>query len=227
MANSNLIDSKGWQAMNRIGALSNMYHILSDNWKEVLDEINLIKKSKNSILELQNDTSLSRKIFNFLASCKSMVDFYRKASQFYENTDFKTVLEVKHSEYFSKNELCVFISDLRNCQLHSSTITTFMSKNMQIIYFIDDLLKYGKWNAKSKKYMAKYTDYIVIESVFEEYFLYIKEFYKWFYAEIIKFHKQDFIETKSILNPNNPYEQRLIPIYQSVIVNKTVDLDKT
>ena len=194
-----LIQSRGWQAVNRIGTLNEMYYILIENYRELMYEILRIQDSSQPIIELVENKKLTRYIFNFLASTSASTDHCRKVMHFYENTDLNNKYKNKINNLFVNNPMIVFIQNLRNYQMHFKLEFLELSNSDQVVFLTQKLLQHPEqWNKLSRDYMQQCGDEIVLKTLCEDYFKLLESFYMWLYSELKEFHKEDLIERKQL-----------------------------
>lgn len=194
MNKEKLFQSKGWQVINRIGTLNEMYYILVENYRELMHEILRIQKASQPFIELFDNKKLNRYIFNFFASTSALTDSCRKAMNFYKNTDLKIKYEIKKELFFKKNQTAFFIKDFRNYLTHFSIEFPLLSKSGEIAFSTQDLLQYKKWRSLSKEFIRQNDCEIVLKPLCEEYFRTLETFYMWLYAELKEYHKEDLKE---------------------------------
>lgn len=219
-----LINSNGWQAINRLGMLSNIFYILRENYNDLIFEINSIQNlpDEQAFIKTFENKNISRMLFNFLSSASALIDYSRNASKFYKDSDLEPKYASKVKELFRENCCANFIKDFRNYQMHYAAYIPFMSKEKEIIIIIEELLKYTNWTAPSKQFLKNCNDYIGLKDICIEYFIQIEKFYNWLYSEFLKYHRNDFIETKKLINETGI--PQLVTFYNSIIHNQTINL---
>lgn len=140
---NDVLNCKGWIALNRISSLSNMHNVFFQN-ALCLDD--LLEKICNNAQTSQNIQQasfehLQQYIFNYLASSSSLIDITRRFIKHYEGTKFYIDYENKVSVLFKNNDLSHFIKDLRNNQIHCDIpypylITSFLNdKKLDVFFF--------------------------------------------------------------------------------------------
>lgn len=192
-----LMQCKGWQAINRMGAFNEMYYTMIENYRELVYEIVRIQNSPQSIVELVENKKLTRCVFNFLASVKALTDNCYKMMQFYKGTDLYDKYKNKIDGLLANNPMIAFIQKLRNHQTHFKLEFPELSNSNEVIFATQQLLKYPEqWNKLSKEYMQQCGDEIVLKILCEDYFKLMEHFNMWLYEELKEFHRQDFEEYK-------------------------------
>lgn len=193
-----LFQSKGWQAINRIGALNEMYYILIENYRELMNEILRIQMATQPNCELFENKRLSRYIFNFIISTSSLIDNCRKTMKYYKNTDIKNKYEHKTEEFFKNNQISVYIKDFRNYLVHFSMVIPLLSKDGKIALSKQELLEYNNWTKLSKEFIHQNVNEIDLKPICEEYFKTLENFYMWLYTELKDYHKEDLKEKNQL-----------------------------
>lgn len=201
-----LFNCPGWQAINRIGAFSNMHNIFQQNHSELME---LLIRIQNDV-QLSKDTiqliwvHLEQRVFNYLSSAYALEEHARKMMAFYEEK--KIYLDYKKTikSYFEHDSLSQFIKWLRNHQIHcriTPMIFTHTGESVNIVFLSEELLKANKdrkWNVDAEKYIKNSgTEINLIKTIFE-YTNKINSFYMWLYRELSKYHIKDLQEKDKI-----------------------------
>ncbi len=193
-----LIQTAGWQAINRIGRLNEFYHILIENYKDMIEEIVRIEISNQPAIELFCSKDLTRYIFNFLSSASALIDSSRNTIKFYKNTSLEINYQKRKEELFVKNKQAVFIKNLRNYQVHFQIDFPMLSKTGKIIFDTFNLMQYKDWSSLSRKFIEENKEGIIIKPLFESYFKSLEAFYTPFYKELGNFHQEDLAERNKL-----------------------------
>lgn len=190
-----IFKSNGWQAINRMGIINENYHTLILNYRELMNEIVRIQLAPEPFLLLFHNENLNRYIFNFWASTSALIDSCRSVMNFYKNTEIHEHYTKNIKEQFENNSIAVFIKDLRNYQMHYKTTFPYVTPDKQVCFETHEFKQYDRWTKLSKDFIKKQGEFIIIKPLFETYFKMLEPFYMNIYAELTKYHKQDFKET--------------------------------
>lgn len=194
-----LFKCAGWQAINRIGAFTNMHNIFQQNHLEL----------KDLLIRIQNDLQLSKetiqltwahleqRVFNYLSSAyaRKMMDFYKEKKIYLQYNEKINII-------FKEDPLSQFIKKLRNYQIHNKiTPMTFSytTDSMSVVFLSRDLLENkNDWNEKAKEFIKKSRSEVGLLNVISEYTNKIDTFYTWLYEELGKYHQKDFKQKNNI-----------------------------
>lgn len=196
-----LIQSKGWQAIKRIGTFNEMLYIFDENYKDLMQEVKRIECSQKPFIELHFDTynNLNRHNFNFLAASKALIDNCRSMMNYYKDTEIYEKYQNNIDKLFKNNPLAYFLQDFRNYQTHCRVEFLELSDTNEIIFLTEELIQnYKKWNKLSKEFISQSGDKIVLKIFCENYYKLILPFYMWLYKELKEFHKKDLKERKEL-----------------------------
>lgn len=160
-----------------------------------MNEIVRIQQAQDPFLLLFNNEPLNRYIFNLLASTSALIDSCRSVMDFYKNTVIYENNKQKVKEQFANNKIAIFIKDLRNYQMHYKTTFPYVTPDKQVCFETHEFKQYDRWTKLSKDFIKKQGEFIIIKPLFETYFKMLEPFYMNIYAELTKYHKQDFKET--------------------------------
>ncbi len=114
---------------------------------------------------------------------------------FYKNTEIHEHYTKNIKEQFTNNSIAVFIKDLRNYQMHYETTFPYVTPDKQVCFETHEFKQYNRWTKLSKEFIKKQGDFIILKPLIETYFKMLEPFYMNIYAELTKYHKQDFKET--------------------------------
>ena len=145
---------------------------------------------------------LSRKLLNFIAMAKAVVEVNRiTIRKKFSRTDFMKEYQDKIDELFTNNMLVGFLEDLRNYSLHYKILIPVVKplggaqedgndKFPQILdsfplLKLSELLKWKDWR-KGKEYLKLSKDNIDIEKLVIEYHDLIQIFYRWLFNSLEK-----------------------------------------
>ncbi len=198
-----VMNSNGWQAVNRIGILNENYHTLILNYNELISEITRLESASDPFLLLFNNTNLNRYIFNFLASTSALTDSCRNVMKYYEGSNIFSNYKFYINQTFAQNTSFVFIKDLRNFQMHYKIMFPCLSSENHLSYDVHELLQYKKWTKLSEDYINNQSGFVILRPLFQNYFRALEPFYNNIYSQLIEFHKQDFKETAKLAQEIN------------------------
>jgi len=196
-----LFKSKGWQAINRIGAFAEMHHIFIQNYQDLM---NIISQIQNPQIEYKSRVELmlhnvNRYIFNFISSAMALRDNSNEMIKAYQNTILGKSIEENIKKFFANNLEIAFIQKYRNIHTHKRLVIAYLSDDDKILWNKQSLLEVSQdWNGLSKKYINNCSENVALKDLFEAYFETINNFYNWLYPELLKWHKQDALETIKI-----------------------------
>jgi hypothetical protein len=196
-----LIQSKGWQAIKKIGTFNEMLFIFDENFKDLMHEIARLENSPEPFIELHFDTNnnLNRYNFNFLAASKALIDNCRSMMNYYKDTEIYEKYQNNINELFKTNSLAHFVQDFRNYQTHCRVEFSELSDTNEIIFLTEELLQnYKKWNKLSNEYIQQCKNKIILKTLFNDYYNLVFPFYMWLYKELKEFHKEDLKERREL-----------------------------
>jgi hypothetical protein len=142
---------------------------------------------------------LSRRMINFVSLAKALVDVNRNLiRKKFLGTEFLHKYQEVVDRFFTNNPIVEFIEGLRNYSLHykipipnvkpvDSNSETDTPDNNTLIYDSIALLKkyklleWNDWGKKGKEYLNSLEENIDIESIINEYFKSLQEFYVWLF----------------------------------------------
>lgn len=201
-----LFESNGWQAINRIGAFAEMHHIFLQNYQDLMNIISKIqnpqlKYSKRVDLMLNN---INQYIFNFISAAMALRDNTNEMAKFYDNTNLGNSIKENTQKIFAHNLEIAFVQKYRNIHTHKRLIIAYLSDDDKILWDTECLFKISdEWNSLSKKYISNCGESIYLEELFVKYFQTTNYFYNWLYPELLKWHKNDALETIKIATKLN------------------------
>ena len=115
-----LFNSPGWKAVERMGCLASMHHIFSQNYSDLNILIIKIQNDRNVSQEIYQEAQqhLDQYVFNFLSSAMALVDNCRSIMSYYNNTILYQEYQEKVNQKFLECPLHSFIKQFRNFQTH-------------------------------------------------------------------------------------------------------------
>lgn len=137
-----LFNSKGWQAVNSLGMLAEMFYILRENYNDLIYEIDSIQNlpEPQAFIKTFKNKNLSKMLFNFLSSTSALIDCCRNTLKNYKETDIY-VNYVDKITIFKEDGCANFIKDFRNYTTHYTICIPYMLDNKEIVLDKDELLK--------------------------------------------------------------------------------------
>lgn len=216
-----LFKSNGWQAINRIGAFAEMHHIFIQNYQDLMNIISQIQnpqKAYNLRVELMLN-KVNKYIFNFISSAMALRDNSNEMIKEYQNTTLGKSIEENIKKFFANNLEIAFIQKYRNIHTHKRLVIAYLSDDDKILWDKQSLLEVSQdWNTLSKKYINNCGENVSLKNLFETYFEITNNFYNWLYPELLKWHKQDALET---INIASKLKETLPKIYFDITSLKT------
>ena len=79
--------------------------------------------------------------------------------------------------------------------MHYKTTFPYVTPDKQVCFETHEFKQYNRWTKLSKEFIKKQGDFIILKPLIETYFKMLEPFYMDIYAELTKYHKQDFKET--------------------------------
>lgn len=199
-----------FEVIDRIATLQRSQYILNGNYRELIETINrnLNPKSNPSLNHPKNHDiveegliEVTRRLYNYEASVKSMVDHTRGLySHLYSKNSLFADYETRKDQTFINNPLVSFVQDLRDYFLHrhiprlnfGRKIEGISGKNNPTIYFtLEEMKKDEKWSATAKKYLKESDDKVDIINVISTYHQIVTEFYEWFFSRVEEIHLKE------------------------------------
>lgn len=210
-----LFNCVGWQATNRIGLLTEMFHVFKTNYDELQALFakihNDIQVSKETYKEAWNH--LPQRIFNYLSASAALIEQTRRMMQFYVGQAIYTEYKQKIFDVFESNKCAKFVKKLRNYQTHFQIEYPYPvrslddNKSWDIVLISDELLKHpDEWDKPSKEFIQACGNEINLNKVFAEYTKLVYSLYTWLFDQLVRCHEKDFVEKKYLekqLNMNS------------------------
>tara|TARA_R110001583_G_C5542851_1_gene399584 strand:+ start:177 stop:896 length:720 start_codon:yes stop_codon:yes gene_type:complete len=201
----------GTNALGKINAISSMYYIYFNNFKEFKKHLGSFC-SEESALTLRDKKFADQQILeasrlqhNLLAGIKSLVENERwLIKKWYSGHVFEGKHKKKIDELFISPEIPKFLEEFRNYFLHQSfppcAFQVIRESNIifsRFVIYRDDLLSSGwKWSGKSKQFIKNQSDEFEIIEIFKQYHLSILKFYHWLEISIKDIHKNEINEVR-------------------------------
>jgi len=211
--------SEAYKALAELRKVENVFIIFNQNFAELDKVLSITKKiataDKQSIQDIMdNFGKLFNKgpmlIFNFLSSTKALIDITRKFIKTnYRNTTFEKLYSC-HIKTTFDNQTCKFIQHFRNYHTHQDCPKYAIS-----------ITPIGAKGNKRFKYSLEapepdLTQDVMLYREFINYYKIVCKFYKWFFNEWRKYHKQDIALSKKIakkiekIYPNDDKSKQMV-----------------
>ncbi len=199
-----------FEVIDRFATLQRSQYILDENYKELIETINknLNPKSnpslnhpKNHVIVEEGLIEVTRRLYNYEASVKSMVEHTRGLySHLYSNNSLFSDYETRKNQTFINNPLVSFVQDLRNYFLHRNIPRLYFRRKIEgmsggnnpTIYFtLEEMKKGDKWSATAKRYLKESDEKVDIINVISTYHQIVTEFYEWFFSRVEEIHLKE------------------------------------
>ena len=231
---SEITQMEGYNAILENHRLANSINIFDTNYVELIQLINYMEQNieAKKLLSLQGhkqlhmiDIELLRRLHNFVAGAKSLVDHTRRIyNKYYKhNNIFPEYTKVVRNT-FATDPLSQFVQDLREYCQHYRTlsliyVTRFTRETQEeireVALQVEDLLSYDGWSSTAKQYFHEKGDNIPISRAIQEYREKVLQFYKWFQEEQHRIHE-------TALNEYKAKETEMILIQLEVQLNSII-----
>lgn len=198
--------SKEMEIHRNLQALQSSFQIFERNFHELTLLLEPLKEPRKVLSLYTQDKSenvdalvfeTKRLLHNFLASAKSLVDHTRViVNRLYAAHEFKNEYQEKLEEDLANSLVQKFVQNLRNYTQHytlpvlSLHITFSNDLNMGMKIDVNTLKKWDKWGS-SIAYLEKIETDLCIETLVNEYFILIKNFYDWLVERQMDIHQAD------------------------------------
>jgi len=193
--------------------LTNSIYIFDKNYEELAELLNFMEHDQRAeeLLSLHGhkqlysiDIELLRRLHNFVAGAKSLIDHTRRIyNKYYLKSNSFPEYKKTIQEYFANDPLSQFIQDLREyCQHYRAPALIYVTHYIngtneeirEVALQLVDLTSFNEWNATARQYLQEYKDNIPIFKPVQEYREKVIRFYEWFQ------HKQHAIHASDIKN---------------------------
>ena len=156
---------------------------------------------------LQFLRELERRLHNYCASVKSLVDHTRRVHVAMDSyRDISTEVAELNATYFKNHGLSQFVQQLRNYFVHLHPVSSGYSIQCEGGEFTVPyrfrkalLLEYGEWNKSAKRFLEEAGDQIDVQTTLESYFQYTKAFYDILWAKHREWFAPQFAERQRLL----------------------------
>jgi hypothetical protein len=215
--------SVGMKFLNREHGRSFSLNIFRENATELIEALQHLSDPEyglnlmavdNKEAGTQAHREVNRRIHNFVAAAKTLVDHTRVfISEHYSQTDLSEICKKEVKDRFDSNKTAKFVHDLRNYMLHRGLPNSEMfihfsqdpeqpSKNSKLQTGVrlsaDQLMDWKGWTAPARAYLETVGEYVSIETFVRTYAAQIEEFQKWFSERLYEFHTADLAELENL-----------------------------
>ena len=199
-------ESEALEIESRFGTLGINYYVFETNYERL--KWLLVKTQTPDQMWRSSEVNsimyeLTRLFHNFLASAKMLVEHTRHVMRdWYSDSNLFGEYQREINERFVANELSGFIEELRNYALHYQLPLTIsrveVTQNPDTDTFTEtaafeigrsELRKWSGWN-KSKDYLYKSEQNIVIEQLVDQYFSQVQSLHHWITTRLMKEHTE-------------------------------------
>lgn len=206
---------EGYRIHQKLSSLNNTEQIFYRNFVE-LRSIEKYIKAHPEIIAVKNrdktdefQIELARRMHNYLASVKSLVDHTRRLKKHFcfskkNNQNY----DLKRNELLGKNNF-YFVQQLREYVQHVELLPTGFefrierkdgkdSELITLVLFKESLAGYDGWKSESKLYLRDALEKIDLISLVSDYTVAISKFYNWFYLEVESMYKSELMEFEKL-----------------------------
>ena len=207
--------TEGGQLWRSIKELDDAIWVFTKSTSELLDKINEFGEKSKDVnfwhrTNNRNSEEYVREVKRHLYYCTSslmtVVDISRSLSKKWPIEN----LEDKRNKFFSTPGLHDFLQKLRNFSSHwrmaqaNWVIKMNFENGTRVACFVvskEELLEWGDWGSKAKKYIEEKQDDIDLYEVFTEYKKHVQQYYDWYKGALINVYSsilQPFFQYKKI-----------------------------
>lgn len=215
--------SAGMHFVNREHGRSFSLNIFRTNANELIEALRHVSDPEHGLRLMAVDNreagtqahrEVSRRIHNFVAAAKTLVDHTRVFMK--ENYDKLHIFNEYIAEInkrFSENKVAKFIHDLRNYMLHRGLPNSAMfiqySRSPEqpdqpaqfttgVRLNAKDLREWDGWTAPARAYLDAVGDELEIEALVSTYLSQVEAFQGWLSERLIEFHAADMSELQAL-----------------------------
>jgi len=146
---------------------------------------------------------VSRRLHNFLASAKTLVDHSRvHVLTTHSGTQFEKDYKDEVASRFSQSSITKFVHCLRNYNLHYRIPLVNASTRLepggqvtemrqQIFLRADILRSWTGWDKLAKRYLSEAGEQLSVERLATDYMRVVSPFYEWFRARDLQLHRSN------------------------------------
>lgn len=211
---SEVMESEAHQIYLRLELLGSNYYVFRRNFLE-LRRLLISAQSEASHDKLwafgKQDqmftiiNELTRLLYNFLASAKTLVDYTRRIiKESYSGSEFFREYIREKNRRFVNNPAAKFIVDLRHYSQHGQlpftsadyhySVDLASNEPQETRTFVLDksvLLKWSRWTSTSKLYLNQSKDDPVVLEVIDEYYKNVWGFHRWLREQLFELHADE------------------------------------
>ncbi len=215
-----ILECMGMAIQQKIDALRVTYYIFDTNYRELKDSLKeyaqpdsslALMEEKNRAQLEQFCAELTRRLHNFLAGAKSLVDHTRNmVKELYKEHSFLDEYQNKIGDTFAASGVAVFIQELRNYTLHYKLPVAAISMDMTkldagtweisngISLSKESLKEFSGFTKLAKDYLENSPDQIALAPIVDQYFSLVTTFYGWLGERQQEVHKAEFGEMNAL-----------------------------
>jgi hypothetical protein len=208
-----LEQSKEMEIYRNFQALQASFRVFSGNFHELVRGLEHLKDSRSSLAMYNDDhrenvhnllDQTSRLFHNFLASAFSLIEHTRKiVNRLYSGQAFKDEYQKKLEQDVISQPVHGFVKELRNYTQHYTLpilalqITFLENLDFRVKMDVEILKQWDNWKS-SKSYLDTLGESFCIETVANEYFVLIQNFYVWLTQRQLSVHQADFAKLQQM-----------------------------
>jgi len=205
-----LDQSEEMEIYRNIQALQASFRVFSGNFDELVRGLEHLKDSRSSLAMYNDDhrdniesllDQSSRFFHNFLASAFSLIEHTRKiVNRLYAEEAFKDEYQKKLEQDVISQPIHSFVKELRNYTQHYTLpilalqitfLEGYEDLDFSVQMDVEALKQWDNWKG-SKSYLDTLGDSFCIQTVANEYFVLIQNFYVWLTQRQLSVHQADF-----------------------------------
>lgn len=215
--------SAGMRFINREHSRSFSLNIFRTNARELIEALRHVSDPEHGLRLMAVDNreagtqahrEVSRRIHNFVAAAKTLVDHTRVfMKDHYDQSGIWRDYEEEVKERFSENQIAKFVHDLRNYMLHrglpNSAMFIHYSQNPEqpdqpaqittgVRLSTQDLSEWDGWTAPARAYLGAVGDEVAIEALVSTYLSQVEAFQDWLSERLVEFHAADMAELEAL-----------------------------
>lgn len=214
--NQAIRDSAGMHFLNQEHSRSFSLNIFRANARELIEALRHVSDPEHGLRLMSVDNreagtqahrEVSRRIHNFVAAAKTLVDHTRVFIEgHYDQSDFLREYNAEVKRRFSENQMAKFVHDLRNYMLHKGLPNSAMfveySRNPEqpdqparlttgVRLSAKDLREWNGWTAPARAYLCTVKGELEIENIVRAYLSHVEEFQSWLRERFNEIHSDD------------------------------------
>lgn len=182
--------------------------IFAGNYRQLKETLEFIHNpAKSSSLFIMDKrgrvhmilTDIIRLFHNFMASALTLVDHTRTVMRDDAvNEAYRQEYQTRVNAEFVNDPLSTFVQDLRNYLLHkgipSTGINLELGEDTRVFIDLNKMKQWNGWKSKSKEYMSKVSEELILLDIVESYTKKVQKFHEWFREWFTCLHKTELNE---------------------------------